>query len=604
MSYIKKRKKVVRQFLLYRLMPLLLCFATIHFCSHTSAETVYADEDSHAGETYMGMTVGDAASADDITVDEFINALQNVTDYVSAHGYTYGSSGSKPPCTDGVISCERMVDAALWSLGFTDQPAGGYTLYHHAFGDYLEEKGFIKSYDISDITRGSIVLVRHHNNSDGPGTDYPYGHATVIESFDQETLASVRYDCGCKGWVKQGNQPISFPSWSYLTGNDNIEIFNIPSGSGRSSSHFVSTGDRLVDALIRAFFGGDTDEESIGSFDADENGIPRVPYINQGSGLYDLDTKKLSHAEIPGLAFSGGKGNYIANAGCGQCSTSMALSYIKGKFISPAEFMNNGEYSPGVGSLHTVGTHTAASYGVETRTTNSIDEAYKELKSGNLVMAIEQSGAVPNLPGGCWTTCGHFILLIGVLSDGTIAVNDSASLDRTYWFNGKKGYTKDQVDMHCSSGAGIKYTVFIVPDEMKTSSGYKDGKISDKASAIVAACKTTPTTGMNYCAQWVSNVYMAAGCNRPSGNANDMYFRMPARTREEVKNHTGLKPGMAVAINVCNGGAAAQTYGHVGIYIGNGKIMDSVGVVRTMDLDSWIQQLTPSNIIPRWGYLG
>jgi len=384
---------------------------------------------------------------------------------------------------------------------------------------------------------------------------------------------------------------------------DNSEgiVSNGNAGSGSTSGG--TTGDKYVDALVRAFFGDDAvgGGASYGDRETDENGVPKVPYINQGAGVYDLDPPhNLTHTDLPSATFPDGV-NTLASAGCGFCSTAMALSYILGRLILPTEFMDNGQYCSGVGSYHTVGTYTASSYGVQTRVTNDIDSAYQELQNGNLVMAIEQAGSVPGLPGGHWTTCGHFILLIGITEDGNIAVNDCGSTARTYWMNGKEGYTKSQIDMHCSSSAGIKYTVFIVPESAK--GDYANEKSTEAGKAIVAACSLVPSPGLGYCAKWVSQVYSKAGQGYPGGNACDMYDRLPSLTSEQIKNKSNLEPGMAIALRKCNGGADAQKYGHVGIYIGNGKVMDNVGDIETTDIDTWISKYCPSGILPRWGYL-
>ncbi|ERT59871.1 hypothetical protein HMPREF1253_0013, partial [Peptoniphilus sp. BV3C26] len=36
------------------------------------------------------------------------------------------------------------------------------------------------------------------------------------------------------------------------------------------------------------------------------------------------------------------------------------------------------------------------------------------------------------------------------------------------------------------------------------------------------------------------------------------------------------------------GSTAGLTYGHVGIYIGDGKVMDNIGRIRVTTLDNWI----------------
>ncbi|MEG6529085.1 hypothetical protein V2P75_26150, partial [Bordetella bronchiseptica] len=48
------------------------------------------------------------------------------------------------------------------------------------------------------------------------------------------------------------------------------------------------------------------------------------------------------------------------------------------------------------------------------------------------------------------------------------------------------------------------------------------------------------------------------------------------------------KVGMLVAVESSSSGSTAElTYGHVGIYIGDGKVMDNIGRIRVTTLDNW-----------------
>lgn len=482
--------------------------------------------------------------------------------------------------------------------------------------NYLKSNEDLLTTNGNEVYFASVGPMGHNNG--GSETNYKnLSNSESVEPFNTKIrsgLPSGMYYMDL--YSKMTSEGYSTADGLHYDNNTNKSIYNmIENALGDNSEGIVSngdagsgsvsngtTGDKYVDALVRAFFGDSAlgGGASYGNRETDENGVPKVPYINQGSGVYELDPPhNLSHTDLPSATFS--DGSTIAEAGCGYCSTAMALSYILGRLILPTEFINNGQYSPGAGSYHTVGTYTAASYGVQTKVTNDIDSAYQELQNGNLVMAIEQPGSVPGLPGGSWTNCGHFILLIGITADGNIAVNDSGSTARTYWMNGKVGYTKSQIDMRCSSGAGIKYTVFVVPDAAKGDYSYE--KTTEAGKAIVAACSQVPSPGMGYCAKWVAQVYSKAGQGYPTGNACDMYDRLPSLTSEQIKNRQNLEPGMAIALRKCNGGADAQTYGHIGIYIGNGKVMDNVGSIETTDLDVWLSKYCPSGILPRWGYL-
>lgn len=101
---------------------------------------------------------------------------------------------------------------------------------------------------------------------------------------------------------------------------------------------------------------------------------------------------------------------------------------------------------------------------------------------------------------------------------------------------------------------------------------------------IVDSAYKTSSPGAGLCAMWVSQVYQKAGLGYIGGNANDMY-----RNYTFTSDRKKLKVGMLVAVESCStGGTAGRIYGHVGIYIGDGKVMDNIGRIRVISLDDWI----------------
>lgn len=121
---------------------------------------------------------------------------------------------------------------------------------------------------------------------------------------------------------------------------------------------------------------------------------------------------------------------------------------------------------------------------------------------------------------------------------------------------------------------------------------------SSSLSAVVNACYATPSPGAGYCAAWVSNVFVNAGIGGFYGNACDMYASWCY-----YSDRGSLQPGMIVAASTWSGTAAGRIYGHVGIYIGGGVVMDNVGYIRTIDIDSWCATYGDT-VTPRWGWLG
>lgn len=101
---------------------------------------------------------------------------------------------------------------------------------------------------------------------------------------------------------------------------------------------------------------------------------------------------------------------------------------------------------------------------------------------------------------------------------------------------------------------------------------------------IVNAAYITPSPGAGWCAMWVSQVYQNAGLGYIGGNACDMY-----RNYTFTSDKSKLKVGMLVAVESSSSGSTAGlTYGHVGIYIGDGKVMDNIGRIRVTTIDNWI----------------
>ena len=130
--------------------------------------------------------------------------------------------------------------------------------------------------------------------------------------------------------------------------------------------------------------------------------------------------------------------------------------------------------------------------------------------------------------------------------------------------------------------------VFGNTDLINSNGGIGGGKEYEASSEvqkkIVNAAYITPSPGAGWCAMWVSQVYQNAGLGFIGGNACDMY-----RNYTFTSDRSKLKVGMLVAVeSSSSGGSLGVTYGHVGIYIGDGKVMDNIGHIRVTTLDDWI----------------
>lgn len=115
---------------------------------------------------------------------------------------------------------------------------------------------------------------------------------------------------------------------------------------------------------------------------------------------------------------------------------------------------------------------------------------------------------------------------------------------------------------------------------------------------VVDVAHVTPSPGAGWCAKWVSNVFSRAGYSYYSGNANDMFARWCTSS-----DRSQLQVGMIIAVPTYPYSSAGRIYGHVGIYIGDGIVMENVGPIQKTSLDQWISYYG-ATVTPRWGWIG
>ena len=118
----------------------------------------------------------------------------------------------------------------------------------------------------------------------------------------------------------------------------------------------------------------------------------------------------------------------------------------------------------------------------------------------------------------------------------------------------------------------------------------------EKQRAIIAAAQSTPSPGAGLCAAWVEHVYINAGVADMSGNANDLY-----RAYCTSSDRAELQAGMLIAVPTHPHTPAGQRFGHVGIYLGNGRVISNIGAIHTQSLDSFISYYGETAQV-RWGF--
>lgn len=120
--------------------------------------------------------------------------------------------------------------------------------------------------------------------------------------------------------------------------------------------------------------------------------------------------------------------------------------------------------------------------------------------------------------------------------------------------------------------------------------------LDEVGDSIATSAREVPSPGSNYCAMWVSQVYAHAGLGYIGGNACDQYHAWCWSSDIDE-----LKVGMIVAVPSHPHTYMGSIYGHVGIYVGDGEVMDNVGYVRTIALDEWLSYYGETQE-PRWGF--
>ena len=113
---------------------------------------------------------------------------------------------------------------------------------------------------------------------------------------------------------------------------------------------------------------------------------------------------------------------------------------------------------------------------------------------------------------------------------------------------------------------------------------------------IVDCARSVPTPGGGLCAEWVARVFTKAGFGNVHKDACDYYWSYC-----KYSSLNTLKVGMVIAVPSHSHTYLGNIYGHVCIYVGDNKIMDNVGGIRTMDLNTWLNYYG-TTYQPKWGW--
>lgn len=163
-----------------------------------------------------------------------------------------------------------------------------------------------------------------------------------------------------------------------------------------------------------------------------------------------------------------------------------------------------------------------------------------------------------------------------------------------YWFYGSgnmaAGWGKADGKWHwfTSSGAwtpGYHHVYADVSVDIPASG------LDDLSDLAVEVAQATPFFGVGYCSEWVTLVFRNLDFPKITADACDVYY-MYANVGDCTADQSILKPGMIVAVPRVHDNGWGETYGHVGIYIGNGKVMHNYRWKETWDLDRWLNKFS------------
>ena len=113
---------------------------------------------------------------------------------------------------------------------------------------------------------------------------------------------------------------------------------------------------------------------------------------------------------------------------------------------------------------------------------------------------------------------------------------------------------------------------------------------------LVDIAYSTPTPGANLCSEWISRVFNAAGYGYAYGDACDMFWSYC-----HDSNRANLKVGMIVAVPSHSHNWAGSRWGHIAIYIGDGKVIENIGRVNVRGLNDWVNYYG-TTYTPLWGW--
>lgn len=149
---------------------------------------------------------------------------------------------------------------------------------------------------------------------------------------------------------------------------------------------------------------------------------------------------------------------------------------------------------------------------------------------------------------------------------------------------------------------GAPLTIYGQPAWRSVLPGHEPEPLMDasrRQRALVGLAHATPAAPPDRCALWIERAFSRLGMGVVTGNASDLYGSWC-----RLDDTADLKVGMIAAVPVHPYAASGRGWGHVALYIGDGRAMHCAsGRVLTVPLEPWLSVygvMAP----PRWGWLG
>lgn len=115
---------------------------------------------------------------------------------------------------------------------------------------------------------------------------------------------------------------------------------------------------------------------------------------------------------------------------------------------------------------------------------------------------------------------------------------------------------------------------------------------------FIACAHATPSPGRGLCASWIEQAFSRLGLGVVRGDAASIYQTCHRTDLAE------LKVGMVLAVDAHPWAQEGRVHGHVGLYVGDDKVMDCVNDgIRTVPLVLWLDTYGVCAEV-RWGWLG